>query len=51
MAHRLAPLLTRGEPLTHVEYRVLSQLTAHPRLLGKITVRELAQATVQAGLP
>lgn len=45
MDSRLAPLLTRGESLTRAEYRVLSHLTAHPLLVGNITVRELAQAT------
>lgn len=45
MDNRLAPLLTRGESLTRAEYRVLAHLTEHPLLVGKITVRELAQAT------
>jgi len=45
MDSRLAPLLTRAESLTRAEYRVLAHLTEHPLLVGKITVRELAQAT------
>lgn len=45
MDNRLAPLLTRGESLTRAEYRVLAHLTAHPLLVGNITVRNLAQAT------
>ena len=45
MDNRLAPLLMRGEALTRAEYRVLAHLTAHPLLVGKITVRQLAQAT------
>ena len=45
MDNRLASLLTRGEPLTRAEYRVLAHLTQHPLLVGNITVRELAQAT------
>lgn len=43
MDNRLASLLTRGEPLTRAEYRVLAHLTQHPLLVGNITVRELAQ--------
>lgn len=45
MDNRLAPLLTRGASLTRAEYRVLAHLTAHPLLVGNITVRDLAQAT------
>lgn len=45
MDNRLAPLLTRGASLTRAEYRVLAHLTEHPLLVGKITVRQLAQAT------
>ncbi|UYU31024.1 MurR/RpiR family transcriptional regulator [Siccibacter colletis] len=45
MDNRLASLLQRGESLTRAEYRVLSYLTEHPLLVGKITVRDLAQAT------
>ncbi len=45
MDNRLAPLLSRGESLTRAEYRVLAHLTAHPLLVGNITVRELAQET------
>lgn len=45
MDNRLAPLLTRGESLTRAEYRVLAHLTAHPLLVGNITVRDLAQVT------
>ena len=45
MDNRLAGLLERGEALTRAEYRVLSHLTAHPLLVGNITVRALAQAT------
>ncbi len=45
MDNRLAGLLERGDTLTRAEYRVLSHLTAHPLLVGNITVRQLAQAT------
>ena len=45
MDSRLAPLLSRSEALTRAEYRVLAHLTAHPLLVGNITVRQLAQAT------
>ena len=45
MDNRLTTLLTRGESLTRAEYRVLAHLTEHPLLVGKITVRQLAQAT------
>lgn len=45
MDNRLAPLLTHSKSLTRGEYRVLAHLTAHPLLVGKMTVRELAQVT------
>nr|WP_318384719.1 MurR/RpiR family transcriptional regulator [uncultured Enterobacter sp.] len=45
MDNRLAPLLTRGGSLTRAEYRVLAHLTAHPLLVGNITVRALGEAT------
>ena len=45
MDNRLAPLLTHSKSLTRAEYRVLAHLTAHPLQVGKMTVRDLAQAT------
>lgn len=45
MDNRLASLMQRGQSLTRAEYRVLAFIAEHASLVGKITVRELAQQT------
>lgn len=45
MDNHLAGLLELGGSLTRAEYSLLQHFTAHPPLMGKITVREPAQTT------
>lgn len=45
MDSRLTSLVHHGRDLTRAEHRVLLYLAEHASLIGKITVRELAQAT------
>ncbi|QTF07525.1 MurR/RpiR family transcriptional regulator [Brenneria izadpanahii] len=45
MDNRLAPLMQHGQDLTRAEYRVLAFIAEHSSMVGKITVRELAQQT------
>ncbi|MFC3396411.1 MurR/RpiR family transcriptional regulator [Brenneria rubrifaciens] len=45
MDNRLASLMQRGQALTRAEYRVLAFIAEHSSLVGKMTVRELAQQT------
>ncbi|MCL2892670.1 MurR/RpiR family transcriptional regulator [Brenneria tiliae] len=45
MDNRLASLMQHGQDLTRAEYRVLAFIAAHSSMIGKITVRELAQQT------
>ncbi|WKA61386.1 MurR/RpiR family transcriptional regulator [Pectobacterium aroidearum] len=45
MDNRLASLMQHGQVLTRAEYRVLAFIAEHSSLIGKITVRELAQKT------
>ncbi|WP_232489957.1 MurR/RpiR family transcriptional regulator, partial [Pectobacterium parmentieri] len=41
----MASLMQHGQALTRAEYRVLAFIAEHSSLIGKITVRELAQKT------
>ncbi|MBJ7223871.1 MULTISPECIES: MurR/RpiR family transcriptional regulator [unclassified Brenneria] len=45
MDNRLASLMQHGQDLTRAEYRVLAFIAEHASMVGKITVRELAQKT------
>ena len=44
MSARLSSLLSRAAELTRAEYRILSYLIDNPTQVGKLTIRELAQA-------